>query len=144
MAHIFEETRAYIASQRSIGAAALIACAIAAVVPAAAMLAPSAGDAARGQSLFQKSCAVCHGKAAAGGGLGPNLIGLKGRKAGTAPGFAYSPALKRYAKSWDAANLDAYLTGPTKLVPGTRMVVKVTAPADRRDIIAYLETLKRR
>jgi mono/diheme cytochrome c family protein len=33
------------------------------------------GDAARGQSVFARECAGCHGDAGAGGGVGPTLAG---------------------------------------------------------------------
>ena len=62
-----------------------------------------------------------------------------GRKAGSLPGFAYSPALKGSGMVWDARTLDAYLASPTAQVPGTRMVVKVTDPARRAALIAYLK-----
>jgi cytochrome c len=71
--------------------------------------------------------------------MGPNLNKLFGRKAGTAPGFAYSPALKASGIVWDAKTLDAYLAAPTKVVPGTRMVVKVPDPARRAALITYLK-----
>ena len=34
---------------------------------------PVAGDAERGQSLFARNCASCHGAEGAGGGIGPRL-----------------------------------------------------------------------
>ena len=34
-----------------------------------------AGDAARGETLFEENCASCHGDAGAGGGVGPTLAG---------------------------------------------------------------------
>lgn len=71
--------------------------------------------------------------------MGPNLHGLFGRKAGTVAGFkTYSPALKASGIVWDAKSLDQYLAAPTTKVPGTRMVVKVSDPARRAALIAYL------
>lgn len=72
--------------------------------------------------------------------MGPNLHGLFGRKAGAVAGFNYSPALKASGIVWDATALDRYLAAPTEAVPGTRMVVRVTDPARRAALIAYLET----
>jgi cytochrome c2 len=44
---------------------------------------------------------------------------------------------------WDDSSLDRLLATPQKLVPGSFMKDSVADPADRADIIAYLETLKR-
>ena len=96
------------------------------------------GDAVKGKALYQARCAMCHA-----GGSAPSLAGVVGRKSGTAPGFAYSPAMKAAHITWTPANLDAYLAGPSKKVPGTIMFVNVAVPADRSAIIAYLATVKR-
>ncbi|MBS0630908.1 MAG: PQQ-dependent sugar dehydrogenase [Verrucomicrobia bacterium] len=104
-----------------------------------ACAAEPAGDTHHGQALFQQTCALCHG---AQGGQGPNLAGVVGRKAGSAPNFGYTSALTASDLTWDGATLDRYLANPAALVPGTNMVVQVPAPADRRDLIAYLATLK--
>ena len=67
---------------------------------------PSAGDAAAGQDLFLDRCAMCH--IAEGGGQGPSLQGVYGRKAASAPGFAYSAALKASGLDWTPANLSSF------------------------------------
>lgn len=77
-----------------------------------------------------------------GVGQGPNLAGVVGRKAGAAPGFGYTAALKGSGVTWTPANLDRWLTGPQKLVPGTAMTTIVPDAAERRELIAYLATLK--
>ena len=38
------------------------------------------GDATHGAQIFSANCAVCHGQAGAGGGIGPVLKGEKARK----------------------------------------------------------------
>jgi cytochrome c len=43
-----------------------------------------------GQQVFEQRCTVCHSLQPAPGKMGPPLAGVVGRKAGTAPGFAYS------------------------------------------------------
>lgn len=103
--------------------------------------AAQAGDAAKGKEAFEDRCSMCHQPG--GGGMGPNLAGVVGRKAGTAPGFHYSAALAGSGLTWTAANLDRFLAGPSKLVPGTAMMVVISVPAQRADLIAYLASWKR-
>lgn len=75
-------------------------------------------------------------------GLGPNLAGLNGRKAASTA-FLYSPALKASGIKWDKTTLDTFLQGPSKMVPGTRMAVSVTNPAERAALINYLVSLRK-
>lgn len=101
---------------------------------------PAKGDAAAGDEAFQIHCAMCH--LAEGGGQGPSLVGVFGRKAGSAPGFAYSPALAVANVTWDAAHLDRYLENPQAAIPGAAMPYALADAKARADIIAYLGTLK--
>jgi cytochrome c len=98
------------------------------------------GDAARGQTLFSR-CSACH-TVTEQNKMGPHLSGVFGRTAGTVAGYTYSKAMVAYAKPWDEATLDTFLTAPNKVVPGTKMAAGAIAnPQDRADIIAYLKTL---
>lgn len=101
-----------------------------------------AQDAAAGKRAFLK-CVACHSLAkGAPNKIGPNLFGVVGRKAGTAPGFRYSAAMKAKAGAitWDAASLDKWLTRPSTVVPGTSMAFGgVPNPAERAAIIGYLK-----
>jgi len=99
-----------------------------------------AQDVAKGSDVFQSRCSQCH--VLSGVGQGPSLIGVVGRRAAALPGYPYSDALKASGLTWTPANLDAFVQGPTNLVPGTAMRVVVSDPNDRRDLIAYLATLK--
>ena len=100
----------------------------------------AAGDAAKGKTLFAR-CAVCHSVEAGKTMIGPSLNKVIGRKAGTLAGFAYSPAMKKYAKTWNPQTLDTYITAPMKAVPGTKMVFAgIANPKDRADLIAYLQS----
>lgn len=102
-----------------------------------------AQDTAAGATVFKQRCSVCHkSEAGAPAGIGPNLAGVAGRAAGSTA-FNYSPALKNSHLKWDKATLDRYLSGPSKLVPGTRMSVSVSDPVQRTALIAYLATLKK-
>ncbi len=98
------------------------------------------GDAAAGEDDFQTQCAICH--VSEGGGQGPSLVGVYGRKSGTANGFSYSDAMKGAGITWTEANLDPYLANPQKAVPGSAMPFAVADAKTRADVIAYLKTLK--
>ncbi|TCM18798.1 cytochrome c [Novosphingobium sp. PhB165] len=87
-------------------------------------------------------CRSCHSVTAGVNGVGPTLHGIVGSKAGEVQGFPFSPALKESGITWDRQSLDAWLQGPMKMVPGTKMVVMVPDAARRKEIIDYLETLK--
>jgi cytochrome c len=98
-----------------------------------------AGDAARGQALYQ-ACSACH--SVDENDLGPKHRGVVGRVAGSVPDYAYSAALKNSGITWDAPTLDRWLTNPSELVPGTKMYFRIDDAQHRADIIAYLATLK--
>ena len=88
-------------------------------------------------------CMSCHAVTPGQNGIGPSLAGVFGRKAGMAPGFVYSEAMKDSGKTWDEATLDTYLTNPMGAVPGTRMTyMGQSDPAKRKTVIEYLKTLK--
>ena len=105
----------------------------------------SAQDAAKGEAVF-KRCRACHAIGpAAKNKAGPALTGIVGRKAGTVPGFNYSDAMKQEAGKglkWNEATLTAYLAGPKKMIPKTRMAFSgLKSEQDIADVIAYLESL---
>jgi cytochrome c len=108
------------------------------------LLGSAAGaDPARGARVFQR-CDACHSIAAGEDKLpGPNLSGVLGRRAGTLPGFAFSPAMIAAGAGglrWTRTALDAFLADPQGVVPGTEMGMPggLPAPDDRRDVIDYL------
>ena len=95
----------------------------------AAYASDAAGDAASGQELFMANgCPACHGVTKDDNAkVGPNLVGVVGRKAGTVQSLlGPSENLKKYGVTWSAETLDEFLTDPQK----------------RADVIAYLSTLK--
>jgi cytochrome c len=98
------------------------------------------GDAARGKTVFGR-CASCH-TVTDENRAGPGLAGLIGRKAGSVEGYKYSAALTSSGLVWDEKTLDEFLTAPSKLVPGTKMLIKLPKAEDRQDLIAYLKTIK--
>ena len=88
-------------------------------------------------------CASCHAVKLGQNGIGPSLAGVFGRKAGTGPGFEYSPALKGSGLTWDEAGLDKWLANPMGMVPGTRMTYAGQGDAaKRKELVDYLKTLK--
>lgn len=97
------------------------------------------GDATRGQGLYQ-ACSGCH--SIDENDVGPKHRGVLGRRAGSLPDYAYSQALRNSQITWDAANLDRWLTSPQALVPGTKMFFSLPDAQMRADIIAYLAQLK--
>ncbi len=114
------------------------------VLAGQATAAPLAGDAAHGKQVFAARCGLCHSAGADEGeaGQGPPLAGVVGRKAASAPGFSYTSALTASKLVWTPANLDRFLAGPSKLVPGTAMPIAVGDAKTRADLIAFLATVK--
>jgi cytochrome c len=71
--------------------------------------------------------------------VGPSLHGLIGRKAGSVPGYAYSPAMKNADVTWDDDTLSKYLTDPKAFIPGDKMAFPgVKDPSQLADLLAYL------
>jgi cytochrome c len=97
------------------------------------------GSIEKGKLVYVQQCAVCHSTDY--NGIGPLHSGVFGRKAGTAPGFAYSPALKTSAVVWGNDSLSQWLADPEKLIPGQKMWVKVEDAGQRQDLVAYLKSL---
>jgi glucose/arabinose dehydrogenase len=108
---------------------------------------PGTGNPGQGNRLFQQNCAMCHADHLGPGntlieGQGPSLVGVLGRRAGSAPDFNYTHALSASGLTWDAATLDHFLANPATAVPGTTMPISIPGSTDRRDVIAYLSSLK--
>ena len=98
-----------------------------------------------GQRLAQTACAQCHSFAKGEGhGVGPNLHGLLGRPAASAPGFAFSKPYvdAMQGKTWDRALLDRWLTDAQAVAPGNGMVYFQDDPKKRAELVKYLQSLK--
>ncbi|CAN7318177.1 c-type cytochrome [Phenylobacterium sp. LjRoot225] len=103
--------------------------------------AQAAASPAEGATVFRQRCQSCHAvDPSRPSTLGPNLAGVVGRKAGSGA-FQYTPALQASGLTWSKASLDQFLTGPSRMVPGTRMVVSLPDSAQRAAVIDYLGTL---
>ena len=115
-----------------------LAAAAAALTLALGQTARADGDAAKGEKVFGK-CKACHEIASDKNKVGPTLHGVIGRKAGTAEGFKYSPAMAGSDVIWDAQTIAEYVRKPKEFIPGNKMGFRVALPADRADIIAFLK-----
>ena len=102
--------------------------------------AAQSGDATRGERLFNQQCKACHTLGKDGrNGIGPNLHGVFGQKAGAVQGFAFSEAMQKSGIVWDDKTVAEYLKDPKGRVPDGKMVyagLKQQAQLD--DMIAYL------
>lgn len=106
---------------------------------------PKAGVLLAGKTRFLAECSLCHSAEPGDnlGGMGPPLHGLIGKTAATIDkNFPYTPALRTSKLVWHAANLDRFLTDPSKLVPGTSMPIATADKTAREELIAYFLSLK--
>jgi cytochrome c len=102
------------------------------------------GDAKKGKRVFNK-CKTCHELTTEKNKIGPSLMGVIGRKAGTVPGFKYSSAMKNSDIVWDEKTINAYIADPKKFVPGNKMVLAPIRKEDQReDLIAYLKAQQKK
>lgn len=121
----------------------VILAAIAMMLAAVPLTAQAAeADLAKGEKVFKK-CKNCHFADKEKRKIGPHLVGLFGRKAGSLEGFKFSSAMKAKGEEglvWDAETLDQYLAKPRKFIPKTRMMFPgLRKEADRIDLIGFLE-----
>lgn len=109
---------------------------LSATVPGAAL---AQGDLTRGKVLYAQ-CMACHKLDKSGKStIGPNLFGVVGRPVASVTGFNYSAAMKQKKNKWTPKDLDTYLAGPAKAIPGNRMpYAGMAKPEDRKNLIAYL------
>lgn len=105
-----------------------------------------AQDASKGEAVF-KRCRACHAIGpAALNKAGPALTGIVGRKAGSAPGFNYSDAMKDAGSGglvWTDDKLAQFLEAPDAAVPNNVMAFPgIKNPTERADLIAFLKLHK--
>jgi cytochrome c len=97
------------------------------------------GDPEKGETVFNK-CKVCHSVDEPKNKVGPYLVGVFGRHAGSVEGFKYSEAMKNSGITWDEQTLAAYLANPRGYVKGNRMAfVGLKNQEDIANVIAYLK-----
>jgi cytochrome c len=88
-------------------------------------------------------CRGCHNMERGGGHkMGPNLWGIVNAPRARHQEYSYSDGMKSKPGVWSIESLDAFLTRPSKYIPGTRMgYYGMKNPKRRAAVIAYLRTL---
>ena len=115
------------------------------VVLLLAAAAPGAhsADVEAGKRVFQR-CASCHSVGPnARSNFGPQLNGIVGRRAGSAPDYAYSKAMKNSGVVWTEKNLAAFVRDTDDVVPGNKMRFwGISNEKQIANLLAYLRTLR--
>lgn len=104
-------------------------------------LAESSDSAKALPALVKNSCAACHSFEQGGpNGQGPNLYGIIGSQAGSAPGYAYSAAFRKSlgGQIWSRELMDAWLADTQQVAPGTLMTYFLGEQKYRTQIVDYL------
>jgi cytochrome c len=96
-----------------------------------------------GEEIFMRKCSSCHDHEKDGGhGKGPHLWNVLGRKAGSAPGFDYSDAMKNIGHTWNLATINYYLTRTDRAVPGRAMDFRgIRRDKVRAKLLRFLMTI---
>ena len=97
------------------------------------------GDPAAGEKVFNK-CKACHVADEAQNRVGPHLVGLFGRQAGSVEGFKYSDAMKGSGVTWSEETISEYIADPRGYIKGNRMAfVGLKDEEDIVNLVAYLK-----
>jgi cytochrome c len=111
-------------------------------IMAASATAALGQDAQKGKIVFHR-CLPCHSIGSdAESTIGPELNGLEGRPAGTAPNYDYrdSGANKNSGIVWTEATFNEYMKDPQATIPGTKMIFPgVRNQQDVNDLWAYVK-----
>lgn len=100
------------------------------------------GNEEAGKQLFENQCAACHSIKPGAHLMGPSLAGIIGLAAGGTDYGRYV-GLMDLDFSWNAENLDEFLTDPAAFLGRQTSMFSTVADANERaDVIEYLETLK--
>jgi cytochrome c len=112
-----------------------------------------AADVAKGEAAFKKRCVACHTVEQGKNKVGPSLFGIIGKKAGTTEGFKYSESYVEAGNkglAWTEDKIVPYLEDPKEFMEKavgdpkakSKMVFKLKPENERKDIAAYLATVK--
>ena len=94
-----------------------------------------------GNVIFRSQCSQCHGLRPGPSSLpGPSLHGIFGRKAGTAPGYSYTAAMRDSGVVWNDRTLDQFIEAPQSYIHGDNMPFPgISDKTARQRLIAYLK-----
>lgn len=104
-------------------------------------------DVDKGKKVFRK-CKACHEVSKEKNKVGPHLVNLIGRKAGSLEGYKFSKAMKDKGADeglvWTEEILLEYLVKPKDYVKGTKMAFPgLKKEEDRINLVAYLKTFSK-
>lgn len=103
-----------------------------------------AEDVAAGKKIFKK-CSACHVADSEKNKVGPHLMNIVDRPAGSIESFKYSKGLVGKAEEglvWTEENITEYLKKPSKFIKGTKMsFAGLKKEADIVNVIGYLKSL---
>lgn len=98
-----------------------------------------AADPAAGEKVFNK-CKACHEVKEPKNKVGPHLVGIIGRQAGSVEGFKYSDAMKSAGIAWTEENIAAYMKDPKDFIKGNKMAFPgLKKDEEIADLLAYLQ-----
>jgi cytochrome c len=103
---------------------------------------PAAGNAVSGEKVYQTRCLGCHGGGGIENTLGPSLVRIIGRKAGTGESGVHSRVMTESGIRWDETSLRIFLAAPANTLAGNNMPLSIADPQEIDDLIAYLKTLR--
>lgn len=101
-----------------------------------------AANLSKGRRVFNK-CKACHSLVAGKNGVGPSLKGIFGRKAGSAPKYRYSKAMKRAGSDglvWSEETIAKFLVKPRTFIKRTKMsFAGLKKTTDIKTLLAFLK-----
>lgn len=113
-------------------------CTAALLVAVVSGAASTQGDPDKGRKVFNR-CKTCHVIEEEKNKIGPYLVGIFGREAGSVPGFKYSDAMKNSGVVWSDETIATYLKDPKGYIPGNRMAFPgLKKDEEIADLLAYL------
>ena len=112
---------------------------VAGALALASVAALAQGDAAEGEKVFNK-CRACHAVDQPQNKVGPHLVGVFGREAGSVEDFRYSDALEQSGITWSEETIAEYVADPRGYIPGNRMAFAgLQNESEIADLLAYLK-----
>lgn len=100
------------------------------------------GNIDAGAKLYRK-CLSCHMLEQTTNKMGPHLVQILGRPAGSVKNFPYSPAMTAARQDgliWTEENLRKFLASPKAMIPGTTMRFWGLWDGQLDDLLAYIES----